>query len=36
MENHTDTGTEITLMIAGEDAERLMRKYGTEICLPQE
>ena len=36
MENHTETGTEITLMIAEEDAERLMRKYGTEICLPQE
>ena len=30
-ENHTDTGTEITLMIAGEDAERLIKKYGAEI-----
>ena len=30
-ENHTDTGTELTLMIASEDAERLIKKYGTEI-----
>ena len=30
-ENHTDTGTEITLMIAEEDAERMIRKYGAEI-----
>ena len=30
-ENHTDTGTEVTLMIAREDAERMIRKYGTEI-----
>ena len=30
-ENHTDTGTELTVMIAGEDAERLVRKYGNEI-----
>ena len=35
-ENHTDTGTEITLMIAEEDAERLMRKYGTDIVLKPE
>ena len=30
-ENHTDTGTELTLMIASEDAERLVRKYGSEL-----
>ena len=30
-ENHTDNGTEITLMIAEEDAERMIRKYGAEI-----
>ena len=30
-ENHTDTGTELLMMIAEEDAERLIRKYGTEI-----
>ena len=30
-ENHTDTGTEITLMIAEEDAERIIRKYGADI-----
>ena len=30
-ENHTDTGTELTLMIAEEDAERMIRKYGAEI-----
>ena len=30
-EEHTDTGTEITLFIAWEDAERMIRKYGAEI-----
>ena len=30
-ENHTDTGTELTLMIAEEDAQRLIRKYGNGI-----
>ena len=30
-ENHTDTGTDLTLMIAREDAERLVRKYGAGI-----
>ena len=30
-EEHTDTGTEITLFIAREDAERMIRKYGAEI-----
>jgi len=30
-ETHTDTGTELLLMIAREDAERLLKKYGTEI-----
>ena len=30
-ENHTDTGTELTLMIASEDAERLVKKYGSGI-----
>ncbi|MCR5566356.1 MAG: GTPase HflX [Clostridiales bacterium] len=32
-ENHTDTGTELTLMIAGEDVERLVKKYGTDIVI---
>ena len=31
MEEHTDTGTELTLYIAQSDAERIIRKYGTEI-----
>ena len=30
-EEHTDTGTELTLYIAQSDAERIIRKYGTEI-----
>ena len=30
-EAHTDSGTEITVMIAREDAERMVRKYGAEI-----
>ena len=30
-EEHTAEGTEITVMIAGEDAERLVRKYGAGI-----
>ena len=30
-ETHTDTGTELMLMIASEDAERLLKKYGTDI-----
>ena len=34
-ENHTDTGTELTLMIAGEDAERLIKKYGSEIVVQE-
>ena len=33
-ETHTDSGTELLLMIAREDAERLMKKYGTEIVIP--
>ena len=33
MENHTDTGTELTLMIAEADAERLMKKYGSDIVV---
>ena len=32
-ENHTDTGTEITLMIAEEDAEKMIRKYGADIVV---
>jgi len=32
-ENHTDTGTELTLMIAEEDAERLIKKYGSDIVI---
>ena len=30
-EDHTAEGTEVTVMISGEDAERLVRKYGTAI-----
>lgn len=30
-EEHTDTGTELTLYIAREDAERIVRKYGADI-----
>ena len=30
-EDHTAEGTEVTVMIAGEDAERLVRKYGAAI-----
>ncbi len=32
-ETHTDTGTELTLVIAAEDAERLLRKYGEGIVV---
>ena len=32
-ETHTDTGTELMLMIAEEDAERIIRKYGKEIVI---
>ncbi len=30
-ENHTEEGTELMAMIAREDAERLVRRYGAEI-----
>ena len=30
-EDHTAEGTEVTVMIAREDAERLVRKYGAAI-----
>ena len=30
-EEHTDEGTNVTVMIAKEDADRLIRKYGTEV-----
>ena len=30
-EEHTDEGTDVTVMIAREDAERLVRKYGAGI-----
>ena len=30
-EEHTDEGTAVTVMIAREDAEKLIRKYGAEI-----
>ncbi len=30
-ETHTDDGTEISVMISREDAERMIRKYGGEI-----
>ena len=30
-EKHTDTGTEITLLMAKEDAARIAVRYGTEI-----
>ena len=32
-EEHTAEGTEVTVMIAKEDAERLVRKYGAEILI---
>jgi GTP-binding protein HflX len=35
-EEHTDTGTEITLYIAKEDAEKMIRKYGAEIIKNSE
>ena len=30
-ENHTDTGTELTMVMAREDVNRLIRQYGAEI-----
>ena len=30
-ENHTDSGTELTMMISREDTERLIRRFGPEI-----
>ena len=30
-EEHTETGTEITMYIAQDDAERVIRKYGHDI-----
>ena len=35
-EKHTDTGTEITIILAGEDAKRLIARYGPEIVKKQE
>ena len=35
-ENHTGEGTEITMMIAREDTDRLIRRYGSGIILPEE
>ena len=32
-EEHTDTGTKLTVIIAEEDAERLIKKYGTDIVI---
>ena len=34
LEKHTETGTELTVVIAEEDAKRLIHKYGAEIVLP--
>ena len=34
-EEHTDEGTNVTVMIAKEDADRLIRKYGTEVIQEQ-
>ena len=31
LEEHTDTGTEITMYIAQSDAEKIIRRYGTDI-----
>ena len=31
MEEHTDEGTNVTVMIAKEDADRLIRKYGDSV-----
>ena len=33
-EEYTDTGTELTMSVAREDAERLIRQYGSEIIRP--
>ena len=30
-EEHTEQGTRVTVMIAKEDTERLIRKYGADI-----
>ena len=30
-EEHTENGTEITVMLAREDTERILRKYGPEL-----
>ena len=30
-EEHTDTGTDITVVISREDTERMIRKYGAGI-----
>ena len=30
-EEHTEAGTELTMMISREDAERLVSRYGAEI-----
>ena len=35
-EEHTAEGTEITVMIAVEDVQRLVRKYGTDIIKEKE
>ena len=35
-ETHTDTGTELLMIVAAEDAERLLKKYGPEIVICNE
>ena len=35
-EKHTDTGTEITIVLAEEDAKRLIVRYGAKIVKKQE
>ena len=34
-EEHTSEGTDVTVMMAREDTERLVRKYGAEIVKGQ-
>lgn len=32
-EKHTDTGTELTLLLSSADRERLLSKYGAELFV---
>ena len=35
-ENHTETGTEVTVVIAREDADRLIRRHGADIIKTEQ